>query len=331
VLHPGSTIGLGALHLGGVLGYRHFEIHGMDGSHREGVRHAGEHFGKGQKDDITWDVNRRTYRTSKIMANGVTETLNQLAHMPIYAVFHGDGLTQALVRKQNLPNACCADETEKAARIRSARPRVIALGGTLEEQKAVTSPLDALLKCPPPEWVDGMAKLAEAAEGRRGLARYNTGSVNQDAMLLLRAIVEVQKPEVVIEVGTFIGSSALAMQSGLVQWNGELYTCDKSNDCLPPGPGWTCYPYTPSTDMLADLVGKGIKADLFFFDGRIQPPDLPLILHASRPGTIYAFDDYVGREKGVVNVELLSKVLPNHVLVKPWWKDTVTIAVLVPK
>ncbi len=331
VVNPGSTIGLAALHLGGVLGYRHFEVHGMDGSFKDGERHAGKHYGKVQKDAITWDVFNKTYRTSKIMSNGVSETMNQLAMMPICCVFHGEGLTQALVRKQDLPNACCADQTAKAAKIRAMRPRVVALGGTPEEQKAATSPFDALLKCPPPEWVIGLAKLAEAAETRRALARFDTGTLSLDSMLFLRALVEVQKPEVVVEIGTFIGSSTLAMQAGLHQWNGEIYTCDKDNDCLPADGQRTCYPYTTSTEMLADLVQKGVKADLFFFDGRIQLPDLPLILRLSRRRTVYAFDDYVGKEKGVANVELLGKVLPSHALVKPWWKDGVTIALLVPR
>src|SRR5262245_63734243 len=46
VLRGGSTIGLTALHLGGYMGYRHFEIHGMDGSFSDLTRtrrHAGPH------------------------------------------------------------------------------------------------------------------------------------------------------------------------------------------------------------------------------------------------------------------------------------------------
>ena len=36
LVRPGSTVGMAAIHVGGLLGYRHFEIHGMDGSIRDG-------------------------------------------------------------------------------------------------------------------------------------------------------------------------------------------------------------------------------------------------------------------------------------------------------
>ena len=331
VLNPGSTIGLGALHLGGVLGYRHFEIHGMDGSFKASERHAGMHYGKEQKDDITWDAGGVTYRTSRIMANGVAETINQVRSMPVFCVFHGIGLTQALIREADLPNACCADETEKAAKVRRATATVVTLDTPVEAITTLSDPFRTLLDHPPTAWTDDLTRLAQEADQRRAQARFNTGSLSVDAMLFLRAYVEVTKPRTVAEVGTFIGGSALAMQAGLNQWGGHLYTCDKDNDCLPPEAGRTVYPYTPSTAMLQDLLAKGLKVDLFFFDGRIQPPDLPLILKLSTPRTVYAFDDYTGHEKGVVNVERLHPVLPRHVLTKPAWKDGVTIALLEPR
>lgn len=82
--------------------------------------------------------------------------------------------------------------------------------------------------------------------------------------------------------------------------------------------------------MLVNLVDKGLKVDLFFFDGRIQLPDLPMILKLSHSKTLYAFDDYMDNEKGTVNVELLRQFLPKHGLVGPQWKPDVTIALLVP-
>lgn len=118
VVTTGSNVGLGAIQIGGMLGYRHFEIHGMDGSCRDGARHAGVHTGQKQKADITWDVQGVTYRTTKIMANGVAETMGALQLYPIYGVFHGEGLTQALVRKRQYVNACCADEYHRVESLR---------------------------------------------------------------------------------------------------------------------------------------------------------------------------------------------------------------------
>jgi hypothetical protein len=127
VLHMGSHVGLGALHVGGMLGFRKFEIHGMDGSVRDNQRHAGPHPGKSQRHDITWRVHNVTYQTSKIMANGVQEVMGALENYPILCIFHGDGLTQALIRKRQYPNACCADETEKADLLRTAGIELVAV------------------------------------------------------------------------------------------------------------------------------------------------------------------------------------------------------------
>lgn len=119
-IQTGSHVGLGAIQVGGLLGYRHFEIHGMDGSCRNGTRHAGPHPSAKQKDDIVWPVHGQQYQTTKVMANGVQEAISAMRLYPIFCVFHGEGLTQALIRKRNYDNACCADEIAKAEAIRMA-------------------------------------------------------------------------------------------------------------------------------------------------------------------------------------------------------------------
>jgi len=117
LISGGSAVGLAAIQIGGLLGVRHFEIHGMDGSIRDGERHAGPHYGHKQG-GIQWDAGGVTYQTSKIMSNAVAEMLNMIEQFPIFCVFHGEGLQQALVREKHYENACCADETEKAQRVR---------------------------------------------------------------------------------------------------------------------------------------------------------------------------------------------------------------------
>lgn len=334
VVFGGSTIGLTALHLGGLMGYRHFEVHGMDGSFRPGTkdRHAGFHTGKVQKDVITWDAGGVTYRTSKIMANAVAETINQVTNQPMLCVFHGEGLTQALIREANLDNACCADEAEKAARIRRSGVETVTLGADKIDRNLTA--FEALVQAPPREWVFDMELAASKAETLRGKAKFDTGTISLRAMLYLRAIVEVVRPKTIIEVGTFIGSSTAAMERGLLaHGGGRIFTCDSRNDCLPSTDVIECHPWQTSTQMLTALVAKGVKADLFFFDGRIQLPDLPLILKCSTPKTVYAFDDHMGQEKGVVNVNLLAPLLPRHGFLPPPDRlpGPVTIAVLGPR
>lgn len=326
VVHGGSTIGLTAIHLGGLLGYRHFEIHGMDGSFADGARHAGAHSGKTQDDGTTWRAGGVAYRTSKIMANAVAETLNTAKNFPIFTVFHGEGLTQALVREADLRNACCADQAEKAERVRRSVATFVPVPKA-DVRQGVRSFWDALLVQPEaPQWLGDVLRIAEAAEARRPLARYNTGTVPIETALLLRALSAFFRPRVAVEIGTFIGTSTEAILAD------HAYTCDRSNDCLPSSDRITCHPGWESSRMLDKLVDLGVSVDLFFLDGRLGPGDLGRVLKLSHPGTVYALDDVEGKEKGVVNLGMLLTALPGHAVVQPYQGFTraTTLALLVP-
>lgn len=119
----GSSVGLGALQVGGVLGFRHFEVHGMDGCWRDGARHAGEHFGHTQK-PMPWTAHGRTWQTSKIMQNSNAELFNMLREWPFFVVLHGTGLVQDMMADENPPNGALAG-TEKADLVRGARIEIL--------------------------------------------------------------------------------------------------------------------------------------------------------------------------------------------------------------
>lgn len=320
VVHGGSTVGLTALHIGGLLGYTRFEIHGMDGSFDEaGARHAAVHGGKTQPANITWSAGCKPYRTSKIMSNAVAETINTAKNFPILTIWHGDGLTQALIRKSKLPNAACADETEKVARMRGIHPRVVKIPPmTMATRQTFWQSLIAFLH-------DGdLAELIghiRICEPRRKLALYQTGTVPFESAVALRALVRFYEPKVVVEVGTFIGTSTLALAADRI-----VYTCDQSNDCVPSSGRIVTHPYQSSTQMLRTIREP---VDLFFFDGRIQHDDIIEIQRLMTPGTVFVFDDYVGHEKGVVNVEAMRRLVPHHQLLVPDPGPS-TLAVLVP-
>lgn len=125
MVRPGSTVGMAAIHVGGMLGYRHFEIHGMDGSFKDGKRHAGPHYGHKQG-GYTWAAGHVKYATSKIMANACAEVINTLRLFPIFCVFHGQGLQQALIDEEyGLENAALAG-TPKAAMVRKYKAIIMA-------------------------------------------------------------------------------------------------------------------------------------------------------------------------------------------------------------
>lgn len=313
VIHGGSTIGLTALHIGGVLGYRHFEIHGMDGSRRSGgQRHAGIHYGKPQNDPITWSAEGVKYDTSQIMANAVAETINTCKRFPVFAIFHGDGLTQALIREAHLPNACTANQMASAQRIRAAYARMVDMPAA--PAKTTATYWDALIDCVPKDAVTELIKFIKQAEPLRAHARYNTGSISLETMLMLRAACFYYKPKIIIEIGTFIGCSTYALEA-----SERLYTCDLSNDCLVATDNVIPHPFTTSTQLLSKLVSDGAcgDVDLFFFDGRLLAEDVPLIQHLSHPRTIYLFDDCVDKQKGIANLKLLAPALPDHGAISP--------------
>jgi 6-hydroxymethylpterin diphosphokinase MptE-like protein len=320
VINPGSTIGLAAIHVGGVMGFRRFHIHGMDASFDGDQRHAGPHAGKKYPCTKVWAVNKHKYRTNELMCNAAAETVNTFNGFPIIGVFYGHGLTQALIREKDLPNACCADQFEKRVRLSVATVNIADLPPWQKGETAWDGFLDALEPTDLPELVLGV----ERSEPRRALARYDTGSIPIETSLLLRAMCRYYKPTVIAEIGTFIGTSTEAMLANRV-----IYTCDQSNDCLPGTESVITHPYQSSTQMLKEIHEP---VDFFFFDGRIQPEDVPEIQRVSHRRTVYAFDDFTGKEKGVANLHGLMPHLKDYVLVPPFkaYDGRSTLAALVP-
>lgn len=103
VVTGGSCMGLVAIHLGGVIGFNHFELHGYDGSYRGEKRHAGFHGGH-QHGMLPTKIWGNIFQTSRIMENSNVELQNLLNWFPVFCVFHGEGRNQTFVKLANLPN-----------------------------------------------------------------------------------------------------------------------------------------------------------------------------------------------------------------------------------
>ena len=82
------------------------------------------------------------------------------------------------------------------------------------------------------QWRDPVQQLMADCERRRPLARYNTGTISEAACLYLGALTACLRPSVIVEIGTFIGTSALTMAQ-CSAGNTRIFTCDKDNDCGP--------------------------------------------------------------------------------------------------
>lgn len=161
-------------------------------------------------------------------------------------------------------------------------------------------------------------------EANRKKADYNTGSINFANAWCLYSLTRYFKPRVVAEVGTFIGKSTMAMaeamQHALVE-NPIIYTCDSSNDISLEDRidvQLEQFPKMTSTDMFTAMVSRQVKADLVFVDGRLSPEDIELLGQVAHESTVFAFDDFEGIEKGVINTLNLSNLFANgYTLIYP--------------
>ncbi|MFL2502378.1 MAG: hypothetical protein ACJ0Q1_05600 [Luminiphilus sp.] len=168
-----------------------------------------------------------------------------------------------------------------------------------------------------------------------------TGSMSLEATKLLWLLGCYFAPKVVIEVGTYIGRSTAALFIGARPAIEKLYTCDATFDAWDPGHLTSAgeieyFGKTTSTQMFEHLVSRGVKADLFFLDGRLQDADLNLVPSIMHNKTVFLLDDFEGLEKGVVNGIKLRDIYPNLILIRPNAKapdsgqESPPLALLVP-
>ena len=168
-----------------------------------------------------------------------------------------------------------------------------------------------------------------------------TGSMSPEATKLLWLLGRYFSPKVVVEVGTYIGRSTAALFMGAKPALEKLYTCDATFDAWDPGHLASAgeieyFGKTTSTQMFEHLVSRGVKADLFFLDGRLQDADLNLLPSMTHKKTVFLLDDFEGLEKGIINGIKLRDIYPNLILIRPNGKsldgsqESPPLALLVP-
>jgi uncharacterized Rossmann fold enzyme len=92
----GSVVGLSAIHLAGIMGYRKFRLFGFDGNFAGDKRHAGKHYGPPQR-MIERVVKGRTWKTTPQMSNSSDE-LGWLIrdHPELEIEIYGDSMVRGL-------------------------------------------------------------------------------------------------------------------------------------------------------------------------------------------------------------------------------------------
>jgi hypothetical protein len=167
-----------------------------------------------------------------------------------------------------------------------------------------------------------------------------TGSISLHSIKNVWLLANYFQPSVIVEVGTYIGRSTLAMARGARQTLKGLFTCDASFDCWsPPTPeDATTIQYfgkTSSTDMLKALASR-TQVDMFLLDGRLQHEDLQLISSLRHDRSVFLVDDFEGVEKGVDNALKLRNAFPDLIMLAPpetladGWSKSHCLAVMLP-
>lgn len=151
--------------------------------------------------------------------------------------------------------------------------------------------------------------LGKQLEQLRDQADYKTGSLSDEDVYDLSAIVAYFKPESVCEIGTFIGRSTHTIADNMDR--GTIWTCDASNAIDLPAPekeGVTIQQFkkTASTEMLTKAVEKRHTFDFFYLDGRLTERDVEAMSRCNQLGAaVIVLDDFEGVEKGVANASVL--------------------------
>jgi predicted O-methyltransferase YrrM len=148
-------------------------------------------------------------------------------------------------------------------------------------------------------------KIVDQQQELRSQADYNTGSVPFEDAVELYKIVKFFQPNVIAEVGTFIGVSTLTMNLAMERLV-DIYTCDHSNNINLDVPNIFQYPMRASQEMFADMAEKGVKANLIYLDGRMTPQDFEPLGKIVKDTTVFVMDDFEGVEKGVANAMMLE-------------------------
>ncbi len=171
----------------------------------------------------------------------------------------------------------------------------------------------------------------DSLDDLRDQSTFNTGSVSSTTAWILFSLCLFFKPKNILEVGSFIGKStfsmALAADTYLKEKKSEIFCCDLSNKIIFPNLTTTKihqFHKTTSTDMLKQIEDEKIF-DLIHLDGKLNPKDFDLLKNKISQNTLFAFDDFDGNNKGVINYHLLldSNVISKktHCVVYPVQKE----------
>jgi len=180
-------------------------------------------------------------------------------------------------------------------------------------------------------------------QARLGLSGGSTGDADCG---LLHLLVKTFKPQHIFEVGTYIGTSTLAMALAARAYGGKVTTCDpEDRQAIPEDQRDVIrFLHAAAPAALADLKARGESIDFVFADWTLGREAIEILNEIGSPNLIFTAHDYVlPRDKGVINKEEMSQYYrrarectwilpdPQPILVEPGLALQQATAMLVPK
>ena len=180
-------------------------------------------------------------------------------------------------------------------------------------------------------------------QARLGLSGGSTGDADCG---LLHLLVKAFQPQHIFEVGTYVGTSTLAMALAARSYGGKVTTCDPEDRQAIPDDQCDVIRFIHAAALaaLADLRARGESIDLVFADWTLGREAIEMLNEMGTPKLIFTAHDYVlPRDKGVINKEEMSRyyrrarectwILPDAqpILVEPGLALQQATAMLVPR
>lgn len=139
---------------------------------------------------------------------------------------------------------------------------------------------------------------------RHGLEGGSTGNPDCGFLYLL---VRAFRRRNIFEIGTYVGSSAVAMNMAASEHGGTITTCDPADyGCIPPDSGIR-FLNMASAEALACLKAEGAQIDFVFADWLPCEETISLFNEMGTDDMIFTAHDYLPGDKGEEAVEAMSR------------------------
>ena len=136
-----------------------------------------------------------------------------------------------------------------------------------------------------------------------------SGAITKVDAEFLWAFILERKPKVIVEIGTWFGTSAAVMAKAQSTYtdDGRVYTCDKHNVYVLDNPK-VRYSNCGSTRFLEKMIRNRVRAGMVFTDARLKLRDIPLLMDVMRKPRLFLTHDY-NDSKGRSNIKLVKPVV----------------------